>query len=278
MAVVAGSLIRTQSHHTTRLLEGHAGADNSINDSNRAGIDDHGGPAFGNKGSLLICAVSKMNGNEGFIQIAQFIQEGGGPLAITLNDLIGLSVPLLHMHVDFGSPVFDRLLDAQQHLWADKVSALGPKQDLDPTARLVVPLVIQGNVSIQALFAHGVIKLIELAGLIDPPFGRPDGLGNVASCPHLVDERTHVFHLGFIVAQRSGARPDGLQNGHPAARISLLIVDRVVKRLKTEHHPTIGVLGQAPHDVASRVHVAVNKAGQHHVMIQDDGFLSGIFH
>ena len=103
-------------------------------------------------------------------------------------------------------------------------------------------------------------------------------MGNVASCPHLVDERTHVFHLGFIVAQRSGARPDGLQNGHPAARISLLIVDRIVKRLKTEHHPTIGVLGQAPHDVASRVHVAVNKAGQHHVMIQDDGFLSGIFH
>ena len=50
--------------------------------------------------------------------------------------------------------------------------------------------------------------------------------------------------LEVIVAQGSGARPDGLQNGHPAARVPLLVGYGVVKGLHAEHHPVVGVLSQ----------------------------------
>ena len=96
MAVVARCLVRAQCHHAARLLESHAGADNAVNDPDGTGIDDHGGPAFGNESGFLVCAVREVDCDERFIQIAQFIQKGGGPLAIALDDLIGR--PAVHAY------------------------------------------------------------------------------------------------------------------------------------------------------------------------------------
>ena len=218
-----------------------------------------------------------MDCNKRFIQIAQLIQKSCRTLAIALDDLIGLSISLLHMHMDFGTPLLDRLLDTQQHLRADKVSALRAKQDLNPSPCLVVPFIIQINVSIQALLSHGIIKLIEFARLINPSFSRSNRLCNIPSGAHLIDESTHIFHFGIIVAQCGSACPDGLQNGHSAAHIPLLVINRVVKGLEAEHHPTVGVLGQSAHNIACSMHMAVDKTRQHHMMIQGDHFLSCIF-
>ena len=97
--------------------------------------------------------------------------------------------------MDFGFALFHNFLNFQEHFGADKIRPLGPEQDLDPAPRLVVPLVVELDVALEALLTHLVVELIELARLIDPPFGGPDGLGNVASGPHLFDEVAYIIHL-----------------------------------------------------------------------------------
>ena len=121
-----------------------------------------------------------------------------------------------------------------------------------------------------------VIKLIQLTRLIDTVLGGTYHLGNVASRTNFVNERADIFHLGLIVAQRGGARPDGLQNSHPAARILLFLIYYISKGLESKHHPVVGILRQAAHDITGCVHMSVNKAGQNHVVIQSNGFLRGI--
>ena len=160
------------------------------------------------------------------------------------------------------------------HFHCEKIGMAQIKSD-EPC--LVVPFIIQINVSIQALLSHGIIKLIEFARLINPSFSRSNRLCNIPSGAHLIDESTHIFHFGFIVAQCGSACPDGLQNGHSAAHIPFLVINRVVKGLEAEHHPTVGVLGQSAHNIACSMHMAVDKTRQHHMMIQGDHFLSCIF-
>ena len=276
MAVVAGGLVRAQGHHAARLLEDHAGADDPVDDADRARVDDHTGPLFGDMGGLLVAAVGQVDRDQGGVQIAQLIQEGGGPLAVTLLDLISLPVALLDVHMDLGAPLLDHLLDLQQQLRTDEVRPLGAKEDPDPSPGLTMPLVIELDVPLEALLPHLVIELIQFSRLIHPALGRPDGLGDVAPGPHLLDEGAHAVHPGLVVPQGGGARPDGLQDGDPAARVLLLCGDGVVEGLEAEHHPVVGVLGQAPHDVAGGVHMSVDEAGQDHVVGQVDDLLGRV--
>ena len=69
MAVVARGLVGAQSHIAARLLEGHAGTNDAVNDADGAGVDDHGGTFTGNVGGLLVGAVGEVDGNQGGVQI-----------------------------------------------------------------------------------------------------------------------------------------------------------------------------------------------------------------
>lgn len=195
VTVVARSLVGAQSHTAARLLEGHARTDDAVNDADGARVDDHGGALASDVGGLLVGAVGEVDGNQGGVQITQLIQKRGGPLSVALFDLIGLPVALLNVHMDFSPAFFDDFLNLQEHFRTDKIRSLGPEQNLDPAPRLVVPLVVELDVALEALLTHLVVELIELARLVNPPFGGSDGLGNIASGPHLFDEAAHIIHL-----------------------------------------------------------------------------------
>ena len=199
MAVIARRLVRAQGHVAPCLLEHYAGTDDSIDDADGARIYDHRGPALGDQGGLLVAAVGEMHCNQGLIQVSQGIQKLRRPLAVTLDDLICLTVPLLYVHVDLGASLFYGLLDLQKHFWTDKIGALGAKENFDAAVCFPVPGVVESQVAVQALFAHVVVKLIELTGLVDPALGGADGLSDVAAGAYFLNKSAHIFHFGLIV-------------------------------------------------------------------------------
>ena len=103
------------------------------------------------------------------------------------------------MHVDLGTPLFYGLLDLQEHFWTDKIGALGAKKNFDAAVCFSVPGVVESQVAVQALFAHIVVKLIELPGIVNPALGGADGLGDVSAGTYLLNKSAHIFHFGLIV-------------------------------------------------------------------------------
>ena len=275
VAVVAGRLVGTEAAVAARFLEDHGRADDAVDDADGSRVDDHAGAALRDDAGLVVVAVGQVDRDQVLIEDAQFVEELRRSLAVSLDDLVRLSVALLHVQVHLGVSFLDGLLGLEQHLGAHEVGALRAEQDAD--VALAVPAVVGLDVRVHLAFAHLVVELIELAGIIDPSLGGAEHGGQVASRADLRDEFRAAVHFDVVVAEAGRAGLDGLDDGHAAALDLVLGGRGVHERLQREHHPVVGVLRQASEHVVERVHVGVDQSREDDMILQIQHFVRLIF-
>ena len=275
VAVVARGLVGAEAAHAARFLEDDGGADHAVDDADGCGVDHHTGTASGDHSGLVVVAVRQVDRDEILIQDAQLVQELGGPLAVSLHDLIGLSVALLYVQVHLRMSLLDGFLRLEEHFGAHEVRALGSEEDAD--VALVVPFIEGLDVGVHFAFTHLVVELVELAGIVDLSLRGTEHGSQVASGADLRDKFRAAVHFDIVIAQTGGAGLDGLDDSHTAALDLLVVLRRVYEGLQGEHHPVVGVLRQAAQHVVQRVHVRVDESGEDNMIFQVQDLVCLIF-
>ncbi len=207
-----------------------------------------------------------MDGDQVFVEQADLFEKCDGPFSITLNDLICFTVALLRVQVELRLSLFDYFLRLKQHFRADEVRSLRPEQNLYVV--FIVPLIVHADILAQSFFAHGIVKLVELARIVDASLRSAEHQRQIPAGADFLDEFSHAVNFVVLIAQCRRSRFDCFDNRYAASLYRIVQRCSVRKRLKPVHHPVVRVLRKTPQDVVQRMHVTVDKAGEHCVMFE----------
>ena len=164
------------------------------------------------------------------------------------------------MNVHQSISLFNDGLRLFQKVYAQEVYSLRSEQNLDSAIGLVMPLIVQRYIFCQAFFSHGVVEFIKFARLIYFLFSGSHQLSYVSAGAYFIYKSAGFVHIMPIIAQRSGSALYSLQKGHSASRYSVFMSHGIFKRLKTEHHPVVGILSKSSQYGVPRMHMTVDKS------------------
>ena len=129
-----------------------------------------------------------------------------------------------------------------------------------------MPFIIEGNVGIQACFAHSIIKFIEFARLVDFSFCRANHQRDISTGTELGNKIAGCIHIGFIITHGSSSCFGSFDEGNRTTDVFFSLCGSVVKWLQSVHHPVVSILSQSTHDIAAGVHMSIDKSRQQNMM------------
>ena len=274
VAVISGGLIGTKAHHAAGILECLCRRNNTVNDTDRARAQQHRCAAASHLLRLIVAGIRQMNRNQRIIQKSQLVQECNGALSVTLYDLIGFTVTLLHVHMDLGVSLLRQRIHTLEQLRTEKIDSLRAKQNPDATIGLVMPFVIQFQILLQRLFTQRCFKFIKLPGCVCSVRRFSDRRGDIPARTNFLNKLADRIHICFVIAQSRSSGFQGFDDRQTASGLSLRAVAPVHERLQAIHHPISCILSQSSENAVAGMHVAVDEAGKHRMMLQIQDFLT----
>jgi hypothetical protein len=100
ITIIAAGLIGTQRCQTPGCPESAGRGHDAVNDADAAGAEDHPCATPADHGRFVVGGPGQVDGQQVLVQVANFVQVGGRPLALTFEHLIDLAVAPGDVHVD----------------------------------------------------------------------------------------------------------------------------------------------------------------------------------